>query len=509
MAFDSNNKRIAKNTVFLYTRMVLLMAVNLYISRIVLKELGVEDYGLYSIVGSVVSFLGFINASMTAASQRFLAYSKGFADKSYQQKTFNSVFWAQIIIAAIILLLGETFGIVYISTYLNIEPSKINLAHIVFQFSLFSFIAKTVSVPYTASIIANERMGAFALLSIIEAILQLSVALFLQIIEHDKLLYYSFGMFLSVLLVQVGFSIYSKNKFNECKVTGMRQASQIRDIFTYSGWNLLGSFSCVLIDQGVNMILNSFFGVVVNAARGIAFQVSAAIASLSGNFQQAMNPPIVKSYARHEMAEMHKLIMNGTKFSFYLLLLLSFPIFCNLHNILIIWLDKVPEYTELFCRLAIINSLISSLSGPILTGAMATGKIKKYQIIVATINMLNFPLSFILLKYFSNPYITMYVMISVSLVALAARLILVSKMLDFSKKIFTNIVFKPIFQVLIISIITGIVVMKYMNTSLSLLVLGSNIILCFILIVAIITCAGITNGERAFLWNQIHRILHI
>ena len=447
---QSNNKRIAKNTVLLYFRMLILMVVNLYASRVVLAALGVDDYGLYSVVGGVVAFLGFLNISMTSASQRFLSYSQGHDDENGVKRTFNSVFRAQFVIACTIVLLAETLGVFYIQKYLNCDADRLYAAHIVFQFSLLSFVTKTISVPYTASILAHERMNAFALLSILEGGLQFVVATSLVYFTSDRLIIYGFGMALTVCLVQFGYRVYCKHYFAECRLQRSSDRTQIIEIFKYSGWNLLGSLSAVAIDQGVNMILNGFFGVIVNAARGIAFQVSSAVTSLAGNFQQALNPQIVKSYARNELEKLHSLLMSGTRMCFFLLLLLAFPIFCNITAILPLWLGTVPEYTVLFCQLVIINALICSLSNCILTGVSATGNIKRYQIIVASINLLNFPLSFIALKLYSDPYLTMYVMISVSIFAFCARLIISSGMLQFSKRIFLSTVLIPIVKVIII-----------------------------------------------------------
>ena len=323
----SSNKRIAKNTLMLYIRMLLLMLVNLYTSRVVFNVLGVEDYGLYSVVGSIVIFLGFVNASMTAASQRFLSYSKGHGDLASQTSMFNSLSVTHIITALLIFVIAEPGGIFYIETYLNVAPEKISAAHIVFQFSLFSLLIKTTTVPYNAAIIANERMSAFAYISIGEVALQLSSALILKHILHNQLIWYAVMMFLTVLCTQIGYVLYSKIHFKECRLCRTWDKKTVKEVFSYSGWNLLGTFSSVTIDQGVNMLLNSFFGVIVNASRGIAFQVSGAITTLSGNFQQAMNPQIVKSYASNDLSNMHRLIIKGTRFSFYLLLIFSAPIF--------------------------------------------------------------------------------------------------------------------------------------------------------------------------------------
>lgn len=492
----SSNKRIAKNTLMLYIRMLLLMLVNLYTSRVVFNVLGVEDYGLYSVVGSIVIFLGFVNASMTAASQRFLSYSKGHGDLASQTSMFNSLSVTHIITALLIFVIAEPGGIFYIETYLNVAPEKISAAHIVFQFSLFSLLIKTTTVPYNAAIIANERMSAFAYISIGEVALQLSSALILKHILHNQLIWYAVMMFLTVLCTQIGYVLYSKIHFKECRSCRTWDKKTVKEVFSYSGWNLLGTFSSVTIDQGVNMLLNSFFGVIVNASRGIAFQVSGAITTLSGNFQQAMNPQIVKSYASNDLSNMHRLIIKGTRFSFYLLLIFSAPIFFNITQVLSIWLNAVPEYATTFCRLILINALISACSGPLLTGAMATGHIKKYQIIVASINLLNLPISWIGLKLLPNPYLTVYVMILLSIIAFIARLLLVSQMIKLPKRLFLT---DAILRMGFVSVVSGgglWLIYNNMGPSESLGGLIFRLFVSFLFVISIISLIGISKQER-------------
>lgn len=495
-----NNKRIAKNTIMLYIRMVLLMLVNLYTSRVVLRVLGVEDFGLYSVVGAIVIFLGFINISMSASSQRFLSFYQGKLEKL--SSTFNSILVVQLIISLLILLIGETIGLVYIEYFLNVKPEKLSVAHIVYQFSLFSFIVKTLTVPYNASIIANEKMDVFALFSIVETLLQLAVIFILQVLTDDKLVLYALLMFLTVFIVQMCYRIYSIRNFVECKFRRNWNKIIIRDIFSYSGWNLLGALSAVAIDQGINMILNSFFGVVVNAARGIAFQVSGAIASLSGNFQQALNPQIVKVYAGNEYEKMHRLMMNGTKFCFYLLLMLSIPVLFNMNSLLSLWLGTIPDYTEIFCKLVLVNSLISAFSGSLLMGAMATGNIRKYQIVVASINLFNIPASIVGLYFYRNPYITVYIMIVLSVIAFLARLILTSKMTGMPVSSFFKQTMIPAIKTTVFSVALTIGT-DFLIKDTDIWALVIKMLLSFTGIVLVIMTIGVTTEERNFALNFV------
>jgi O-antigen/teichoic acid export membrane protein len=503
-ATSQNNRRIVKNTVMLYIRMLLLMLVTLYTSRVVLRVLGVEDYGLYSIVGSIVIFLAFINISMATASQRFLSFYQGRGNEERLSSTFNSILVVQGIIALIVLVVGETVGVLYIEFFLNVDPSKLSAAHIVYQFSLFSIVAKTVTVPYHASIIANERMNVYAWLSIMEGLLQLAVVFILQRLTDNKLVMYALMMFMTVLIVQLCYRIYGTRHFKECKFRKNWDRGTIRDVFSYSGWSLMGSFSSMATDQGVNMVLNSFFGVVVNAARGIAFQVSGAVTSLSGNFQQALNPQIVKTYAEEERESMHGLIMNGTRFCFYLLLVLSVPVLFNMHALLALWLGEVPAYTEIFCKLILINSLIYALSNTLHTGAMATGNIKKYQIVIATINLLNIPLCIIGLYLWYNPYLTAYIMITLSVIGFIVRLILTSRMTGMSVASFLRRTMLPTTLVVILSVAIAFGVDHLIeNHNIWTLILRIGVI--FIVVVGMIATVGVTGNERQRAVNFVIR----
>lgn len=479
----------------LYLRMVVLMVANLYASRIVLAALGEDDYGLYSVVGGIVVFLGFINLSMTASSQRFLAYSAGVGDKDAMSRMFNSVLAVHVLLGVVILAVGEACGLFYIYNYLNVEPGKIGLANIVFQFALLSFVVKTVTVPYHASIIANERMHVFAWFSLIEGGLQLGCALLIANIADDRLAVYSATMFGTVFTVQMCYRIYSSLKFKECKFKRNWERKSIREIFAYSGWNLFGSFSAVCIDQGLNMVLNSFFGLAVNAARAVAFQVSAAVGSLAGNLQQAINPQIVKSDASHDKERNFSLIVNGTRLSFFLLAALALPIYFNLGSVLDIWLEEVPGYALGFCRWIIVISLLSAFSNSLITGAMATGRIKRYQIIVASINLCNIPLSIWLLHYFPDPYVTFYVMFGLGLAAFAARLIISGSLLEFSRREFMRRAVLPclVAGVLAVAIIGGLnMIIPSGGIWLTLL----RLMLYFLITVAAVYAAGVNRSER-------------
>lgn len=506
-ATRANNKRIAKNTVMLYIRMVLLMLVNLYTSRVLLNALGVADYGLYSIVGGIVIFLGFINTSMAAASQRFLAYAQGIGDTRLTASTFSSVCVVQGLIALGIFAIGETIGTLYIQYFLNVDPTKLGIAHIVFQFSLLAFITKALTVPYNASIIANEKMDAFAFISIFEGMFQLAAAIGIKHVDSNRLFFYSLFMFLCTVLVFVCYQTYCKIKFKECRFRHNWHKETIRKIFNYSGWNLLGALSSVVISQGINMVLNAFFGVVVNAARGIAFQVSNGVGMLSMNFQQALNPQIVKNYAARDYQQMHKLIITGTRFCYYLLLVLAIPICLNLYPLLKLWLKNVPPYTEGFIFLIVIAEMVNALSGCLMMGAMATGDIKKYQIVVASINLMNLPLSTIALYVYPNPFVTVYVMIALAVIAFFARLWITSGLTRLPKRRFLREAVLASFATTIIATLAACAINQALQGD-GVLMLAVRLCMAFIMVATVVFVFGISKSERTFCLQIVRNRLH-
>lgn len=492
----------------LYIRMGVLILVNLYTSRIVLNALGANDFGLYSVVGSIVVFLGFLNASMTAASQRFLSYTKGKGNEIEENSVFNSLCIAHFIIAIVIFLVAETFGIYYINNYLNVDPIRINAAHIVFQFSVACLLCKAITVPYNAAIISNEKMDAFAIISIVEGCLQLAVALVLPWIVSDRLVLYAALMFVVVLISQFCYLMYSKKNFPECHLRKNWKRSKIREIFIYSSWNVLGTLSSVAITQGLNMVLNFYFGVVINAARGIASQVNGALASFTGNFQQSLNPQIVKTYATRDFQRMHLYITTGARLSFFLLLVLAIPFIFNMYEILCIWLVNVPEYTPWLCRLELIYALISSLSGTLLIGVMATADIKKYQLVVAGINLTTLPLAIITLQFYKNPYISSVIMIVIAIVAFYARLTIASRQIYINKKIFLAHLLKTIFPCIIVILPVVYYFMRLLpSDGLSWLIL--RMIISFAICICVIWIVGISSEERNMVLSFVRKKIHL
>jgi O-antigen/teichoic acid export membrane protein len=416
--------------------MLFTMTISLYTSRIILVTLGIEDYGIYNVVGGVVIMFGFLNSAMASSTQRFLTFELGKSDSLRLKQVFSISVTSHIIISLIVLVLSETVGLWFLNAKLTIPPERLMAANWVFQFSVFTAVLTILSVPYDAAIIAHERMNVFAYISLIEVILKLLVVYLLQLFGFDKLVLYAILVFFISLILRVIYGMYCAKNFKESHYYFFWEKKLFIEMTGFAGWNLMGVFAGIGYGQGVNILLNIFFGPIVNAARGIAFQVMGAINQLVTNFQIAVNPPITKLYANKDDKNMYKLIFASAKFSFYLLLLFIIPLFIETEVVLSIWLKNVPEYTVSFTRLVLIDILICSLSGPLQILAQATGKVKNYQLIVSIVLLLNLPISYLLLKMGHSPQSTFIVSIILSIIALFARLLVLESLIEFPIKLF-------------------------------------------------------------------------
>ena len=319
---SDNNKRIAKNTLLLYFRMLLMMAVSLFTSRVVLNTLGVEDFGIYSVVGGVVGMFVFINNSMSSATQRYITFALGKGDKNRLQTVFSTTLQIHSLIAVIIVLLGETVGLWFLYNKMQIPADRMDAALWVMQCSIVSMVVMIVSVPYNADVIAHEKMSAFAYISILEVVLKLAIVYLLLVFSYDKLILYAILILMIQILIRFCYSIYCNKHFEETKYKHVWDKKLFKEMTGFAGWSLFGNMAGVLFGQGLNMLLNVFFGPVVNAARAVAVQVQGAIQQFVANFQTALNPQITKTYAAGELNEMHRLMFRSARFSFYLLFFL-------------------------------------------------------------------------------------------------------------------------------------------------------------------------------------------
>ena len=501
---SDNNKRIAKNTLLLYFRMLFMMVVSLYTSRVILNALGVEDFGIYNVVGGVVAMFTVISGSLSAAISRFITYELGKGDQSKLNKIFSASVTIQLLLSLIIVVLIESVGVWFLNAKMTIPADRVTAANWVLQFSIITFVINLISVPYNAAIIAHERMSAFAYISILEAIGKLAIAFFIMWSPIDKLIYYTILMCTVAVIVRVTYGHYCKKHFTECTYHFHWDKDILKQMFGFAGWNFIGASSVVFRDQGGNIILNIFFGPTVNAARGIANQVNTAITGFVQNFMTALNPQITKSYASGDGEYMMTLIFQGARLSFYMLLLLSLPVLINTHYILVIWLKIVPEHAVLFVRLILIFAMCESISNPLITAMLATGKIRNYQIVVGGLQLLNLPLSYICLKTGFVPESILVVAIIISLACLFARLYMLRGMIGLSSILYMKNVFLNVLVVALLSAIIPYMLFCYMKeTFFSFIIITLIAVLCTLVVEFYIGC---NQKERFFVLNKVRNI---
>lgn len=504
-----NNKRIAKNTLLLYFRMFFMMIVSLYTSRIVLSTLGIEDFGIYNVVGGVVSMFAFLNGAMATSTQRYLTFELGKEGNIDQmRKVFNASIIIHALISISILLLAETIGMWFIYSYMTIPDSRMDAALWVYQFSILSMVVLVMSVPYNACIIAHEKMKVFAYISVLEVILKLLIVYILVLGDIDKLKLYAVLIFCVQLLIRFIYSNYCRRHFEETHFQLALNKKLLKEMTGFAGWNLVGSISFLGVVQGLNILLNIFFGPAVNAARGIAVQVQGTISNFSTNFQTALNPQIIKSYANKDLGYMHQLIFKSAKYSFLLLFFVSLPLMIEMQQILGWWLKVVPEHTVSFTRLVLISTMIDCMANSLIISAQATGKIRIYQICVGGILLLIVPLSYICLLFISAPEIVFIVNIIVSLCAQIVRLYLLKNLISLNLYDYFKEVILKIMGVMLLSVILPLFVYFFLDLSLLRFMLVG--ISCVISTGLSIYFYGLENGERKYVIGIIReRVGHV
>lgn len=400
---SSHNKRIAKNTIMLYFRMIISLIVSLYTSRVVLNTLGVEDFGIYSVVGGVVMMFSFFSTTLSGATSRFLTFELGRENMEKLKKVFNSTLHIHIYIGILILIFAETVGLWFVEYKLVIPEDRMFAARVVYQFSIFTSILSIIRVPYNASIISHERMSIYAYISIIETVLKLIIVYALVVGHFDKLILYGILMFITTFLITLVYIYYCRYYFKECRFSFAVEKDVIRPILTYSAWDLYGNLSVMVRGQGINILQNLFFGPIINAASTIATQVQNVIAGFADNFLTAVRPQIVKNYAVGNVDKMLNLNYLACKSSFFLLFFMSLPLIIENKFVLTIWLKNVPDYAVIFCQLSLINNLISIMFRTIAFSIHATGRIKRISFINGTIYIMVLPISYIFLKFGGSP----------------------------------------------------------------------------------------------------------
>lgn len=503
---SQSNKRIAKNTLLLYFRMLLIMAISLYTSREVLDILGEVDYGIYNVVGGFVMMFTVISGAMTTATQRFLSFEIGKKEKGNVKVVFSTAVIIHLILGGIILLCAETVGLWFVNTHMNFPENRFTAVNWVYQFSLLTFIVNVISVPYNAAIIAYEKMKAFAYVSIIDVSLKLLVVFLLIGATVDKLILYSVLLAVIAVSIRVIYGLYTERNFPDCSFDWNWDSSYGKNVMSFVSWNLIGSLAGVAKEQGINVLLNIFFGAAVNAARGIAYQVLSALNGFVSNFQLAMNPQIIKNYAANEKSDMFKLVFRGSKLSYLLLLTMSMPFIIEASFILDLWLKDVPEYTVIFLQLVLITALIDSLSGTLITSMHASGKVRDYQIIVGGISLLTLPLSYVFFKLGYPPFTAMCVGIFISVVCHFARLILLHKTIGLPFVLFLRRVTLKVFVISVLSSLAPVFVYMEIDDGSWL----TFIITCFVSFASTLSFSfviGLSKNEKVFVKKKTMELI--
>lgn len=486
--------------------MLLMMVISLYTSRVILNALGVEDYGIYNIVGGVVTMFSILSGSLSAAISRFITFELGKGDIDKLKKVFCTAVNVQMILIVLITVLLETIGLWFLNYKMVIPAERMFAANCVFQFSVITFTINLWSVPYNASIIAHERMSAFAYISIFDAVAKLAIAFTVSLSPFDRLVYYGLLILIIGLIQRVLYTWYCTKHFEECHYEFRFDKQTTKEMFGFAGWNFIGASSAVLRDQGGNMIINIFFGPSVNAARGVAMSVNHAVTGFVTNFMTAINPQITKSYASGDYDYMFKLIFQGARLSFYILLILALPIIFTTQYLLELWLGIVPEHAANFARLVLIFTMSESLANPLVTVMLATGRIRNYQLIVGGCQLLNLPFSYMSLRMGYPPESVFLIAIVVSVLCEITRLIMLRGMINLSVRAFLKNVY---FNVIVVTAIASLI--PYITlTYLQLNDLWSFITLCavsFFSAIFSIYIIGCNKRDRELIHNAIHRVL--
>lgn len=487
--------------------MLISMFIGFFTSRILLNQLGVVDFGVYNVVGSIIVLLGFLNSTLSLSTQRFINFELGNNNYQQLQKVYSSSIIIHCALAFVVFILAETVGLWFLNYHMNIPEERMVAANYVYQFSIFSAMLSLTMIPHTATIIAHEHMSQYATIGIIDVFLRFSVACMLYIIQTDKLIVYALAMFLVVLANYLTYYIYCKKKFPECSFILSKDKQLYREMLSFSGWNIFSSISMILNGQVVSIILNIFFGPIVNAARGISTQVNGAIGGFVHNFQIAVNPRIIQTFAANEFQTFYRLINQSAKFSFFLLLIFVVPVWTNIDNILQIWLGSVPEHTADFCRIVFISSLINTFSLPLATAANATGNIKVFQLACGVFEILNIPFSYLLLKLGNPPVAVYFVQLAITISTLFARLVVLRKLVNLNISLFLTKIVSHCMFVAILSFST-MMITAFINTE-SILGLLSSIFISLSLTALFIMLLGLNREEKAIAINLIKNKLHI
>lgn len=461
---QENNKRIAKNTVYLYLRMVVMMLVSLYTSRIVLDALGVSDYGIYNVMGGIIGMLGYANSLLAGGISRFLTIGLGEGNDNKLRSIFSTTLSITLISSSLVLVLGETIGLWFLNNEMNIPADRMLAANWVYQCALISSCMTIIQSPYAASIISHEKMNVYAYMSLFDAIIKLLIVYLLVIFCYDKLITYAILLLLANILNIVIYRVYCIRQFHECSSQKLSlDKTFFKEMLSYNSWNMVGGLAGVLANHGINIIVNIFFGTVVNAARGIANQVQTLFNTLYGNFQMAANPQLIKYYAQKDMHGMHNLAINTSRYCGYLLLCAVVPAAVNIDGLLGIWLKEVPPYTADFSICCMIYSLSMAIDAPLGNSIHAVGKMKWPNLSTALVNMCVFPMTYIAFSFGGHPAWGYILHICSVLICTGIDLFMVKRFINFPVTRFINNAILPVWGILLLTLVIPIIVRSYIG----------------------------------------------
>lgn len=474
--------------------MFITLGLGLLTSRLLLQALGIEDYGLYNVVGGIIAMFGFISGAMTNTTSRFITFFLGKGDNSMLQNVFSMSFIIHLAIAGIILILGETLGLWYLYNKLVVPDGRFVAAFWVYQCSILSAIVNILYVPFNSAIVAHEKMNAFAYISIFDSVLKCCIAIVLLYYCKDRLVLYGLLMLLITFIDIVIYIIYCRIHFIETRIKWFWDSSLFREMFGFAGWSLFGNFSYIFYSQGVNLILNAFCGPAVNAARGVAVQVEGIVRQFAANVQTSLNPQIIKSYADNNKDRMISLIFASSRYCFYLLFLLALPIVIETNYLLELWLKNVPDHTVNFVRITLLMVTLDGLSNPLFTANLATGKVRIYQITLSIISYSLMPVTYLAMKYTLVPEVVFVCLFICKICEQIARIFIARKQIGMSIKSYLFNIIVPDLTVALVSSILPIVTYLFMPTNfMSLVVVCMSSIISVLLTVFLI---GINANER-------------
>lgn len=469
-----NKKLLIKNTAFLYVRMIFVLLVSLYSVRAILDLLGIEDYGIYNVVGSIVGMFTFLNGTLATSSQRFFSVALAKKDFNELNKYFCLNISVFVLFILLLLIIAETVGLWFLNTKLTIPAERMLAANVVYQFSVVACAISILKVPYTALVIAHEKMGVFAYIGIYEAVFKLLIVFVLSIISWDKLIVYGILVFISSISVSLLYFLYSKKKFSEASFHFIWDKDEFIYLFSFSGWHFLGTISNIIRGQCINILLNMFFNPAVNASRAIAYQVNGVVTQFTESFTLAVKPQLYKTYSAGELQHLYKLINQSTILSVYLSSVFAIPLMINSNFILSLWLKEIPPFTVQFTTIVLITGLIESTNTSAIVPALATGNIKKFEIVIASLAMANLPISYIALKFGAPAYITMVIASCLAFITVIWRAFLLRNLIDLPYKAYLSIVIRLTIATGLSGICSYFITMN--NTTNFLLLITSSVI---------------------------------